>query len=274
MADSKISALPASTTPLTGAELVPIVQSGTTKQTTVSDIRNVGGYKAPFTLIETGIPFVLTSGSMGNNGALTLTTAVATAYPNAYVYMPAGAISAGSTAGWYYAVFSTTTAATVYNNTYTSGTPTIPGSPTAFSTTGPGAFTFSTGSSYTGVTATLAANTLGINGSVELIWTATANNSANAKYARALFGGQTPAGATAFTTQGSGRWNATVQNRGVTNAQTTNGAQWANGQLSTANSTAAVNTAADVAVASNLYLSSSTSDTLTVESFKVVVYPS
>lgn len=238
---------------------------------TVSPLNNA--IRAGYVLVSTGIPFVLASGVMGNNGALTLTTAVATAYPSAYVYMPAGAIFVGSAAGWYYAVFSSTTAATVYNNTYTSGTPTIPAIPTAFSTIGPGAFTFSTGSSYTAVQATLPAGALGVNGSVELIWTATANNSANAKYARALFGGQTPAGATAFTTQGSGRWNATVQNRGVANAQTMNGVEFANGQLSTANSTASVNTAANVVVASNLYLSSSALDVLVIESFKVIVYP-
>lgn len=38
MADTKISALPASTTPLTGAELVPIVQGGVTKQVSVANL--------------------------------------------------------------------------------------------------------------------------------------------------------------------------------------------------------------------------------------------
>lgn len=38
MADSKISALPASTVPLAGTEAVPIVQGGTTKQVAVSDL--------------------------------------------------------------------------------------------------------------------------------------------------------------------------------------------------------------------------------------------
>jgi hypothetical protein len=364
MADVKISALPASTTPLAGTEVLPIVQGTTTKQVSVANLTagravsaaslsttgditssgylrfntygsNVndfalyitaaggttmasqsaitlrtadvtrlsigatggvsignttdpgatnlsvtgsvttsGGYKVPYTLIETGIPFVLTSGSMGNNGALTLTTAVATAYPSAYVYMPAGAIEVGSAAGWYYAVFSTTGAATIYNNVYSSGQPTIPASPTAFSTTGPGAFTFSTASSYSGVSVTLAANAMGINGSVEFIWTATANNSANSKFARALFGGQTPAGATAFTSQTNGRFNATVQNRGVANAQTTNGASFANGNVSAANSTTAINTASNVTINSNLFLNASTSDVLVMESFKVIVYPS
>lgn len=38
MADTKISQLPAATTPLSGAELVPLVQSGATVQTPVNDI--------------------------------------------------------------------------------------------------------------------------------------------------------------------------------------------------------------------------------------------
>jgi hypothetical protein len=38
MADSKISALPASTTPLTGTEVLPIVQNSTTKQVSVANL--------------------------------------------------------------------------------------------------------------------------------------------------------------------------------------------------------------------------------------------
>jgi hypothetical protein len=38
MADAKISALPASTTPLAGTEVVPLVQSGVTKKVAVSDL--------------------------------------------------------------------------------------------------------------------------------------------------------------------------------------------------------------------------------------------
>lgn len=38
MADSKISALPASTTPLAGTEVLPIVQSSATKQVSVADL--------------------------------------------------------------------------------------------------------------------------------------------------------------------------------------------------------------------------------------------
>ena len=46
MSDVKISQLPASTTPLAGTELVPIVQSGVTKQTTVSAFNDI-----PFTAL-------------------------------------------------------------------------------------------------------------------------------------------------------------------------------------------------------------------------------
>lgn len=46
MADSKISGLPASTTPLAGTEVLPIVQSSTTKQVSISNLtagRSVSG---------------------------------------------------------------------------------------------------------------------------------------------------------------------------------------------------------------------------------------
>ena len=46
MADSKISALPAATTPLTGAELIPIVQSGTTKQVAANAIQSGPAFSA------------------------------------------------------------------------------------------------------------------------------------------------------------------------------------------------------------------------------------
>ena len=43
MADTKISALPVATTPLNGAEIVPLVQSGVTRQTTVDAISAAAG---------------------------------------------------------------------------------------------------------------------------------------------------------------------------------------------------------------------------------------
>lgn len=136
------------------------------------------------TLGQSHIPFVLvSSGVMGNNGAFSAVTAVATAYPNSYVWFPAGAIAAsgtGSAAGWYYTVWSSTTAGTAFNDLYTSGTPTIPGSPTAFSTTA-GALVQTTGSNIAGYTLAIAGNTIGVNGTVQITGVRSHNNSAGAK---------------------------------------------------------------------------------------------
>ena len=181
MTDKTISQLSAAST-LTGPELVPIVQGGTTVRTTVQNIGNYTPAGKSYTLLENAIPFVIvSSGTMGNNGALSGITAVATAYTSAYVYLPANAIVAGSAAGWYYAVFSTTTAATVYNNVYTSGVPTVPSSPTAFATTGPGAYTQTTGL-LPSLTVTLPANSIGKNGTIDFEVETTQTNNANNKF--------------------------------------------------------------------------------------------
>jgi hypothetical protein len=55
MADAKISALPAATTPLTGTELVPIVQGGITKQVTQQNFLSGSN---PTSISENGYPVV------------------------------------------------------------------------------------------------------------------------------------------------------------------------------------------------------------------------
>jgi hypothetical protein len=59
MADSKISALPASTTPLAGTEVLPIVQSSTTKQVSVANL--TAGRAIGATSIQFGSGTVLSS---------------------------------------------------------------------------------------------------------------------------------------------------------------------------------------------------------------------
>ena len=54
MADVKISALPASTTPLTGAEVLPIVQSGVTKQVSVTNLTSGKNVAAAGYQLESG----------------------------------------------------------------------------------------------------------------------------------------------------------------------------------------------------------------------------
>lgn len=58
MANVKISELPAATTPLTGAELVPVVQNGATKKVAVFQLASAGAATLPSTLVVTASPFV------------------------------------------------------------------------------------------------------------------------------------------------------------------------------------------------------------------------
>ena len=66
MANSKISALPASTTPLAGTEVLPIVQSGTTKQVSVADL-TAGRAVSAASLALTSAPLPATSGGTGQS---------------------------------------------------------------------------------------------------------------------------------------------------------------------------------------------------------------
>lgn len=193
MTDKKISQLTAASTPLVGTEVAPIVQSNATVKATVDSFTSgraltplsvtQNGYVTPYCLFRNGIVFVyVSSGTMGDNGALSgISAAPVLANQGGYVYLPASAISAGSSAGWYYAVFSSTTAATVYNNVYSSGVPAIPSSPTAFVTTGPGAYTQTSGSWIAGMQITLPANSVGANGVIRTNFTTFSSASGNNK---------------------------------------------------------------------------------------------
>jgi hypothetical protein len=78
MADVKISALPASTTPLAGTEVLPIVQSGVTKKVAVSDL-TAGRAVSAASLALTTTPLPVGSGGTG----LTSLTANYIPYGNA-----------------------------------------------------------------------------------------------------------------------------------------------------------------------------------------------
>jgi len=62
MADTKISALPASTTPLAGTEVLPIVQSGVTKQVSVANLTAGRAISATELTLSTGNLVIGTSG--------------------------------------------------------------------------------------------------------------------------------------------------------------------------------------------------------------------
>ncbi len=234
---------------------------------------SVNPITTPQTLGQSHIPFVLvSSGTMGNNGALSGITAVAAAYPNAYVYLPAGAIASGSLAGWYYAVFSSTTAATVYNNTYTSGTPQIPVSPTAFATTGPGNYTQTTGSNIAAYTLAIAGNTIGVNGSIEVKGARTSNNTAGAKTLELDYSTFT-LGALGVSTSLQAGFLSGFSNRAASNVQSA----LYNQILSLGSTTAvptfgAINSTQSQNLVVNMQLATAT-DTMTLENIVVQLIP-
>jgi hypothetical protein len=224
-------------------------------------------------LHRAGIPVGLApSGTMANNGAVTLGTALPSAYASCYLHFPASAIVAGSAAGLYYTIMSSTTVGTVYNNTYTSGIPTIPTSPTAFATTGPGAFTASTART-TLISVTLPGGLMGLNGSLdaESLWTAT--NNANAKTPFFVFGGGADIFPQAPTSVVSSHDQRLITNRGSASAQVavSAGASGGWGISTAAPVYMAVNTAADVTLKWDATKATAT-DWMGVEAFRIMVY--
>lgn len=235
----------------------------------------------PFVLAKSAIPFInVSSGTMGNNGALSAITALPLTYANAYMWFPAGAIAAGvpAAAGWLFVQMSSTTAGTVFNNTYTAGTvPSIPASPTPFATTGPGAFTGDT-TEAPGPAITIPANSMGANGIIHpwSVWTQ--NNSAGTKTARIRYSGNagTIYYASALTTQITLLQTIYIANRGATNSQI----GWANQGDSTAPGfstsnpvTSSVDTTASTTLVFSLQKGTAT-DNKILESFQVELIPS
>lgn len=193
-----------------------------------------------------GCPVILpSSGSIGNNGALTLTTALYKTFANCWMYFPANAIVAGSAAGIYFVQMSSTTAGTIFNNVLASGAPSIPASPTAFVTTGPGAYAQQT-STASLVTLPILGGSMGANGAISIDCGFAMINNANAKQSQITFGGS----AFATYSPASQNWwgvKRTIQNSGVTNIQEIIAAATSNssdiGSSSAAVSALAINTA-------------------------------
>lgn len=143
-----------------------------------------------WTLSQSSVPFIyLSSGSVAANGAISGITALPVVYAKAFCYFPANALATVKAAGWYYCTFSTTTAGVAFLDAYTSGTPVLPTSPTAV-TDGKGAFASVTADT-TGISLTLPANSLGLNGSLEMDIQASCTNNANAKTMLAKLGAST-----------------------------------------------------------------------------------
>lgn len=188
-----------------------------------NDLGRLVGYRNPTNgqdengflqvLAQSAVPFILAGGTaggssnqftMGNNGAISTLPVLPTTYSGgAFLYMPANGIFAGSTAGWYWFVASSTTAGTVYNNQYFGGDPkaAVPAVPTPFVSTGPGVVTQAT-TAINAATVPVPGGTLGPNGVLRSTARFEANNNANAKTVSSLFGTASVAGAMASNVTG------------------------------------------------------------------------
>lgn len=220
--------------------------------------------------IPTGKP---SSGSFANNGALSGITAFAFTFADCYLYFPANAIFAGSAAGFYYTQMSSTTAGTVYNNTYTSGTPNIPAILVPFVCTGPGAYVQSTGAAEQQTLFTVPGNSMGKNGSWELRQLFSYNNSAGAKTFAVRWGGTNNL-ALAFSTSVCSNIIRTMTNAGKTNVQFTEPTAAVgpvNGNAGDALTTAK-DTTIDQSVATFLTIATATDFAMILKS-QLIVYP-
>jgi hypothetical protein len=204
-----------------------------------------------------GVPVIIAgTGSMGNNGAMTLGTALGRTYSNgAWFYLPTNAIQAGSTAGFYWGVASSSTAVTIYNSTYSgSGAPTV-GTTTAFVSTGPGAFTGTT----TEQGILIAIPALTASGKIHAEMLLANNNSAGTKSYRFRFNGAagTTFVASTQTTTTSHKLFGEIYNAGLVTTQVGEGrlqtstGGWAISPLAAA-------AAADTSSATAIYLSAQT----------------
>jgi hypothetical protein len=263
----------ASTLSIAANSVMTMLKTGTT--TWVVGTSGAGGSGvsagAGTVLMQGAIPFIVSSsGTVGNDCAISGLTAMQQTYTGGYIWMQTSAIQTGSTAGWYWFIASSTTAGTCYNNVYTSGQPLPVASPTAFSTTGPGVFTQATAAEIVGPTITVPANTMGINGELDFDGAVTVPNTANGKQVLYEFGG-TPEGIAYYATTGITNfgWAQKIRNRGVANLNFSSGFNTGEASAGDAGPNyLAVNTAVSQTFSYNLQLTVAT-DYIVLESYTV-----
>ena len=109
MANSKISNLTGATTPLAGTEVLPVVQSGTTKKVAVSDLTAGRSVSMTSATLSTGNLIIGTSGKgidfSSHSSAAGMTSKILNDYEEgtftASVTADSGTITIGSTIGYY-----------------------------------------------------------------------------------------------------------------------------------------------------------------------------
>lgn len=228
----------------------------------------------PRTLSQNAVPVgIPASGTIGANGTLTLGTAFGVIYNGGiWLYFPAGAVFAGSPAGLYWTVMSSTTAGTVYNTRATGPAP-IPANPTAVVDAGPGAYTQDINAEVTVHQATIPGGLMGLNGSWRLWFLTNMANTAGLKTHRFKANG-TLSLLTAPVNNGSINSVVQVRNRGRQDMQVAqNGIQSPLGTSAGFGQQQSINTAADMVITETMQLAVAT-DWMVCEWAHVEVLPS
>lgn len=134
-------------------------------------------------LISCGIPIGMGSScTVGANGDLSLMTAFQTIYSaGIYLYFGANAFYAGSVAGFYWCIMSSTTAGTAYGNLLDINNPAAVSVAGRIPIVGAGSAYTQTGASITCLQKTIPAGLFGINSSLSSKTIATNNNSVGSK---------------------------------------------------------------------------------------------
>jgi hypothetical protein len=148
----------------------------------------------PKVIAQSNIPFLIMPGDGGANGcsfsgsagAFTLSAAIlaniGTALAGCYAYFSANFGGSTLPAGWYWTEFSSDTAGIVYAETYTSGTPRRPASPTPISVNLTGRITATTNEIVGPSGFILLGNALGKNGTLQTLFSMAASTSGTHSY--------------------------------------------------------------------------------------------
>ena len=216
----------------------------------------VAGY-GPVTIAAIGTPFVILPGDgsatgmffTNSAGAFTLTAgAILTntwkALKGCWIYLPANFGGRTYSAGWYWAVFSSDTAGILYTDTYTSGVPIRPVSPTPFPVNLTGWLTQTT-AEITGPTGfTLVGGSMGPSGVVKTHWRIIGNTTSTKTFKEYL--GLTSVAAMGITTSPLTEMLTSIFNQGDQQKQVTSTASALTG-VGTANATFTASSSATVA---------------------------
>ena len=238
------------------------------------------GAGASYLLTTYGAPVLITpSGTMAANGAVTFGTAIAldgsaVLTDGLWAYFPAGAVYAGSDAGFYWTVMSSATGGTVYDTMYEPGVTSgeRPSSPTAISAAGPGAYTGET-AAIVAASATLPGGALGLNGSLRVTQVAAANNNANNKTTLAHINATTAGGISNFTSNAGRRDIVDIMAMG------SHTRQWASFYMSIGNAgtTGYFRTedlSADATITARIAHQTAATDWVMLTSLRIEVFPS